>query len=78
MSNNKMTPKDFKDFMESQRQEIEKYKWCLGEKLHHDPLLDKSYNEICNEWISNFSSKYRKEWEERINNKESEDNKNIS
>lgn len=67
MSKDKMTPKDLKDFMNDQCKEIEKYKWCLGIQLHHDPLLDRSYNEICSEWINNFSIQYRKEWEEKHN-----------
>lgn len=68
MSDKIMTPKELKDFMKDQCQEIEKYKWCLGVKLCHDPLLDKSYNDICDEWINNFSIQYRKEWEDKHKN----------
>ena len=69
MSNMKMTPEDLKNFMKDQCLEIEKYKWNLGIKLSHDPLIDRSYNDICAEWISNFSIQYRQEWEGKHINK---------
>jgi hypothetical protein len=40
------------------RPEIENYKWYLGERLGHDPLLDRSMKDICLEWID--LSFYRK------------------
>ena len=54
------------DLLESLRaeiEEIEKYKWCLGERLGHDPLLDRSMNDICQEWISKHAADFRKWWQ---------------
>ena len=42
----KLTAIEMKEFLSSQCEEILKYKWYLGEKLHHDPLLDKTINDI--------------------------------
>jgi hypothetical protein len=59
------------DLLESLRaeiEEIEKYKWCLGERLGHDPLLDRSMNDICQEWISKYAADFRKWWQERRRN----------
>lgn len=60
----KLTSEEMKEFLRSQCEEILKYKWCLGEKLHHDPLLDKTINEIGHEWIQLYAREYRKKWEE--------------
>jgi len=49
-------------------EEIEKFKWCLGEKLGHDPLLDRSMNDICQEWISKYAAEFRKSWQQRRRN----------
>jgi hypothetical protein len=43
-------------------EEIEKFKWCLGERIGHDPLLDRSMNDICQEWISQYAADFRKWW----------------
>jgi hypothetical protein len=59
------------DLLESLRaeiEEIEKFKWCLGERLGHDPLLDRSMNDICQEWISKYAAEFRKWWQERRRN----------
>lgn len=50
------------EMLQAQIIEIEKYKWCLGIQLGHDPLLDKSLNEICMEWINLYASEYREYW----------------
>jgi hypothetical protein len=62
MLNRKMTLEEFKEFMKAQRSEIDKYKWCLGEKLHHDPLIDRTYNDIGIEWINLYAEQFREEW----------------
>lgn len=54
-----------KRFLKDQKEEIEKYKWCLGIKLCHDPLNDKTLNEICFEWIKKYASEFRKTWESK-------------
>jgi hypothetical protein len=62
------------DLMESLRaeiEEIEKFKWYMGERLGHDPLQDRSMNDICQEWISKYAADFRKWWqEEKKKNKE--------
>ena len=52
----------FEAYLKAQMQEIDKYKWCLGEKLKHDPLQDRSYDEICMEWIGMYAADFRKNW----------------
>ena len=42
---------------------MEIHKWCLGVELHHDPLNDKSLNDIYCEWIKKYAAKFREEWE---------------
>jgi hypothetical protein len=49
-------------------EEIEKFKWCLGERLGHDPLNDRSMNEICQEWITKYAADFRKWWQEKRKN----------
>ena len=60
----KMTTIELKEFLAAQCEEIMKYKWCLGIQLHHDPLLDKTMEDIGHEWIQLFARQYRIEWEE--------------
>jgi hypothetical protein len=45
--------------------EMEKYKWCLGVHLQHDPLIDRSLNEIYCEWIEKYAADFRRDWENR-------------
>jgi len=47
--------------------EMEKYKWCLGVQLQHDPLQDHSLNEIYCEWIDKYAAEFRKQWEDKNN-----------
>lgn len=61
----KMNSVELKEFLAAQCEEILKYKWCLGEQLHHDPLLDKTMEDIGHEWIQLFARRYREEWEEK-------------
>jgi hypothetical protein len=49
-------------------EEIEKFKWYLGERLGHDPLLDRSMNDICQEWISKYAADFRKWWQQQKKN----------
>jgi hypothetical protein len=59
------------DLLESLRaeiEEIEKFKWCLGERIGHDPLIDRSMNDICQEWINKYAADFRKWWQERRKN----------
>ena len=39
--------KEMEETIKAEIEEIEKYKWYLGEHIGHDPLMDKSLNEIC-------------------------------
>jgi hypothetical protein len=52
----------FDAYLRAQIQEIEKYKWCLGVQLKRDPLLDRSYDDICLEWIRLYAAEFRKHW----------------
>ena len=54
------------DLLESLRaeiEEIEKFKWCMGERLGHDPLQDRSMNDICQEWITKYAADFREWWQ---------------
>jgi hypothetical protein len=48
--------------LEAEIKEMEKYKWCLGVQLQHDPLQDRSLNDIYTEWIEKYAAGFRKEW----------------
>jgi hypothetical protein len=50
------------EILRAQIIEIEKYKWCLGIQLGHDPLDDRTLNEICHEWILLYASGFREYW----------------
>lgn len=43
--------------------EMEKYRWCLGVQLGRDPLLDRTRDEICAEWIERHAADFRAWWE---------------
>jgi len=61
------------DLLESLRaeiKEIEKFKWYLGERLGHDPLNDRSMNDICEEWINNYAADFRKWWQQEQKKKQ--------
>lgn len=64
-----MGPIEFKEFLYAQCQEIMKYKWCLGVQLQHDPLLDKTMEEIGHEWIQLFARQYREKWKNESKDK---------
>ena len=51
--------------LEAEIQEMEKYKWCLGVQLQHDPLKDRSLNDIYCEWIDKYAADFRKFWADK-------------
>jgi hypothetical protein len=55
-------------YLKAQIVEMEKYKWILGVHLGHDPLLDRSLNEIYCDWIHKHGPAFRVWWESRENN----------
>jgi hypothetical protein len=54
---------EMEETIKAEIEEIEKYKWYLGERIGHDPLLDRSMNEICKEWIQQNARAFRENWE---------------
>lgn len=42
---------------------MENYRWNLGTQLCRDPLNDRSINDICIEWITQYAAEFRKQWE---------------
>jgi hypothetical protein len=54
---------DIQRSLEAEIKEMEKYKWYLGERLQHDPLQDRSLNDIYCEWIEKYASDFRRDWE---------------
>ena len=51
--------KEMEETIKAEIEEIEKYKWYLGERIGHDPLLDRPMNEICKEWIQQYARLFR-------------------
>lgn len=62
-SPDKTSEEDIRRCIEAEIREMEKYKWCLGEKLQHDPLQDRSLNEIYCEWIDKYAADFRRCWD---------------
>jgi hypothetical protein len=56
---------DIRDCIDAEIKEMEKYKWCLGVHLQHDPLIDRSLNDIYCEWIDKYAADFRKDWENK-------------
>ena len=52
-----MTPEEFKDFMDAQKDAIEVAKWLLGEQLGRDPG-----DEFVQEWIKTHAEDFRNNW----------------
>jgi hypothetical protein len=59
----KSSDDDIRRSIEAEIQEMEKYKWCLGVELRHDPLNDRSLNDIYTEWIDKYAAGFRKGWD---------------
>lgn len=54
-----MNSKDnFKEYMEDQVDEINRYKWIKGEQIGHDPGVS-----AIKEWISKYSQVFRDNWD---------------
>lgn len=49
---------NFKEYMQDQVNEINKYKWIKGEQLGHDPGTS-----AIKDWISKYSQLFRDNWE---------------
>jgi hypothetical protein len=58
---------DIRASIEAEIKEMEKYKWYLGIQLQHDPLQDRSLNDIYCEWIDKYAADFRKFWEGKNN-----------
>lgn len=63
-----------KKFLLDEMAEIERYKWNLGVQLCHDPLNDKSINDICIEWIIQYAVEFREAWEQKYGKVTEEEN----
>jgi hypothetical protein len=59
---------DLLEAIRAEISEIEKFKWYLGERLGHDPLRDRSMNDICQEWITKYAADFRKWWQQQRKN----------
>jgi hypothetical protein len=55
---------DLQECNKAQIHEMERFKWFMGEQIGHDPLRDRSINEIYEEWIEKFGASFRVWWEE--------------
>lgn len=54
-----LTKDEFKEFMDEQIKEIEKYKWIESEKAGHD-----LGNDCCYEWILKNAKLFREKYEQ--------------
>jgi len=54
---------EFIDYNQAQVCEILKFKWVLGVKLHHDPLIDYTLNDIAEMWVNLYAAEFRVYWE---------------
>lgn len=63
-SDSAVSGKEMEETIKAEIDEIEKYKWYLGERIGHDPLNDRSMNDICKEWIEKHAQAFRKHWED--------------
>jgi hypothetical protein len=61
-ANSCMSPDEFRVYAAMQVEEINKYKWCLGVELGHDPLQDRCLNDIAREWIERYAADFRRRW----------------
>jgi hypothetical protein len=61
--------KEMEDTIKAEIDEIEKYKWYLGERIGQDPLNNRSMNDICQEWIERHAKDFRKHWEQKKRNR---------
>lgn len=48
---------EFKEYMQDQVEEINKYKWIKGEQLGYDPGVS-----AIKEWISKYAQIFRENW----------------
>jgi len=56
---------DVQQCNQAQIAEMERFKWFMGEQMGHDPLRDRSINDIYCEWIVQYGAAFRKWWEEK-------------
>jgi len=49
-------------YLDAQIDEMNKYKWCLGEQLHRDPLELYTLDEIFCMWIDQNAEVFRENW----------------
>ena len=55
-----------RELFQAEREQIDAFKWLLGVQLGHDPLLDRSMNEIAEEWITKHVVAFRAWWDEQV------------
>lgn len=60
-----LSDQEMRDCINAEVEEIMKYKWYMGERLKHDPLQDRTMNDICKEWIEKHAADFRKSWQSR-------------
>jgi len=51
-----------KEYLNAQIEEVYKFKWCMGEEMHRDPLEEFTLNDIFIMWIHINASRFRVEW----------------
>ena len=59
---NKTIENDLAATLAEEAQEMDKYKWDLGVSLGHDPLNDRTLNDIYMEWISKCAKAFQINW----------------
>ena len=55
-----MRQKRFQEYLQQQKEEIDRYKWLESEKAGYD-----KGDEAVKDWIDKYAKKFRKEWEQK-------------
>ena len=58
-----MSREEMRRYASLQIEEIERHKWCLGERMGRDPLQDRQLNDIAKEWIDAYAAQFRAAYE---------------
>jgi len=58
-----ITREEMRQFAAMQVAEIDRHKYLLGTRLGHDPLQDRTMNDIAREWITTYGAGFRAYWQ---------------
>jgi len=56
---------DLRESAQATWEEFLRHKWRMGVQLGHNPLDDRSVNELFADWIAQHAAGFRQHWEEQ-------------